>query len=81
MAVSLSLATLDGSLPLDYRLYLPKERTEDNVRCERAGVPEGIAFATKGEIAWAQIDEALAAGASRGTVLADAAYGDEAASR
>ena len=81
VAVSLSLATLDGSLPLDYRLYLPKEWIEDKVRCERAGVPEGIAFATKGEIAWAQIDEALAAGIPRATVLADAAYGDEAAFR
>ena len=81
VAVSLSLATAEGSLPLDYRLYLPREWAEDRPRCERAGVPEGIAFATKGEIAWAQIESALSAGIPRGTVLMDAGYGDEAAMR
>lgn len=81
VAVSLSLATADGSLPLDYRLYLPREWTEDQPRCKRAGVPEGMAFATRGEIAWAQIDAALSAGIPRGTVLTDAGYGDEAALR
>jgi len=81
VAVSLSLATVDGSVPLDYRLYLPEEWTEDKRRCKRAGVPKEIAFATKGEIAWAQIEAALAAGTPRGTVLMDAAYGDQAAMR
>ncbi len=81
VAVSLSLATTDGSVPLDYRLYLPREWAEDKRRCKRAGVPREIAFATKGEIAWAQIEAALAAGIPRGTVLIDAGYGDEAALR
>ncbi len=81
VAVSLSLATADGSVPLDYRLYLPKEWAEDKERCKRAGVPKEIAFATKGEIAWAQIEAALAAGIPRGPVLIDAGYGDEAALR
>jgi len=81
VAVSLSLATVEGSLPLDYRLYLPKEWTEDKGRCKRAGVPKQIAFATKGEIAWAQIEAALAARTPQGTVLMDAGYGDEAALR
>src|SRR5450759_2402030 len=61
VAVSLSLATVDGSVPLDYRLYLPQEWTEDKQRCKRAGVPKEIAFATKGEIAWRQIEAARAA--------------------
>ncbi len=81
VAVTLSLCTPEGSLPLDYRLYLPREWTEDNRRMERAGVPPEIGFATKGELAWAQIEAALAAGIPRGTVLMDAAYGDEAAMR
>lgn len=81
VAVSLSLATADGSVPLDYRLYLPKEWAQDKERCEHAGVPKTIAFATKGEIAWAQIEAALAAGIPRGPVLIDAGYGDEAALR
>ncbi|MEK9134161.1 MAG: IS701 family transposase, partial [Pseudomonadota bacterium] len=80
-AVSLSLATALGSVPLDYRLYLPKEWADDKRRCKRAGVPKEIAFATKGELAWGQIEAALAAGMPRGPVLMDAGYGDEAALR
>src|SRR3990172_5385694 len=81
VAVSLSVANTAGSLPLDYRLYLPKEWTGDRKRCARAGVPEEIVFRTKGEIARAQIEAALQQGIPRGVVLADAAYGDEAAFR
>ena len=81
VAVSLSLATAEGSLPLDYRLYLPREWADDKKRCKLAGVPQEITFATKGEIAWAQIQSALAAGIPRGPVLTDAGYGDEAALR
>lgn len=81
VAVSLSLATAEGSLPLAYQLYLPREWADDKKRRELAGVPKQVAFATKGEIAWAQIQSALAAGIPRGPLLADAGYGDEAAFR
>jgi SRSO17 transposase len=81
VAVSLSLATREGSLPLAYRLYLPREWAQDPGRCQAVGVPQELGFATKGEIAWAQIEAALAAGIPRGPVLMDAAYGDEAALR
>jgi SRSO17 transposase len=81
VAVSLSFATAAGSLPLAYRLYLPREWTAERARCERAGVPDAVGFATKGELAWAQIEAALAAGIPRGLVLMDAAYGQEAALR
>jgi len=81
VAVSLSLATLDGSVPLAYRLYLPQEWTKDKGRCKGVGVPKEIAFATKGELAWRQIAAQLSAGIPRGTVLMDAGYGDEAALR
>lgn len=81
VTVSLSLATVEGSVPLHYRLYLPREWAKDKQRCKLAGVPKEIAFATKGELAWGQIEAALAAGIPRGTVLMDAAYGDEAALR
>ena len=39
IAVSLSLATTRGSVPLDYRLYLPQEWTDEPARCRKAGVP------------------------------------------
>jgi len=81
VAVSLSLATQEGSLPLAWRLYLPREWTDEPKRCKAAGVPKAVAFATKGVLAWAQIEAALAAEVPRGVVLADAGYGDEAAFR
>jgi pimeloyl-ACP methyl ester carboxylesterase len=51
IAVSLSLASARGSVPLAYRLYLPQEWTEDRQRCRAAGVPESVQFQTKGQIA------------------------------
>ena len=78
VAVSLSLATVRGSLPLDYQLYLPHEWTDDRVRCDKAGVPEEIEFCSKGSLAREQIERALAAGIARGIVLGDAWYGTEA---
>lgn len=81
VAVSLSLGTAAGSLPLSYRLYLPREWTDDAGRCRAAGVPEATAFATRNEIARAQIEAAPQAGIPRGTVLGDAAYGDDTALR
>lgn len=78
VAVSLSLATAAGSVPLAYRLYVPPPWAEDRKRRAAAGVPKAIAFRTKGALAREQIDAALAAAVPRGVVLADAAYGDEA---
>jgi SRSO17 transposase len=75
VAVSLSVAHEQASLPIAYRLYLPKAWAEDPARRTRAGVPEAIPFATKPMLALAQIEAALAADVPRGVVLADAGYG------
>jgi SRSO17 transposase len=75
VAVSLSVATWDSSLPIAYRLYLPKEWAEDVERRRKTEVPEEIVFQTKPEIALDQICAAAAAGVERGVVLVDAAYG------
>jgi SRSO17 transposase len=77
VAVSLSLA----SVPVGYQLYLPKDWAADPVRRKKAGVPDEVSFATKPEIALAQMHEALASGVPMGVVLADAGYGDETAFR
>jgi SRSO17 transposase len=81
VAVSLSLASARGSVPIDYRLYLPREWAEDGVRRRICAVPEEIEFATKPQIALEQIRSACEAGVRPGVVLADAAYGDETAFR
>ena len=44
VAVSLSLANADGSLPVAYRLYLPQDWAADAARRKKAGVPEEIGF-------------------------------------
>ena len=75
VAVSLSVATWSSSLPIAYRLYLPKEWAEDAERRERAEVPEEVEFQTKLDIALEQIRSAVAADLDHGVVLADAAYG------
>jgi SRSO17 transposase len=75
IAVSLSLTTWDSSLPIAYRLYLPKDWAEDTERRKKAEVPAEIEFQTKPEIALDQIRAAMAANVNRGIVLADAAYG------
>ena len=75
IAVSLSVATWDASLPIAYRLYLPQDWAEDAERREKAEVPEEVEFQTKPEIALDQIRAAAAAQVARGVVLADGAYG------
>jgi SRSO17 transposase len=81
VAVSLSIGTARGSLPVSYRLYLPREWSDDAERRGKAGVPQEIDFATKPALAMRQIEAAVAAGYPPGVVLADAAYGDETAWR
>src|SRR5256714_10368651 len=75
VAVSLSVATWSSSLPVEYRLYLPKEWAEDAERREKTEGPEEVEFQTKPEIAMDQIRAAITANLDRGVVLADAAYG------
>ena len=75
VAVSLSVATWSSSLPIGYRLYLPKEWAEDSERRKNTEVPEDLEFHTKPEIAMDQIRAAVAAKVAHGIVLADAAYG------
>jgi SRSO17 transposase len=75
VAVSLSVATWSSSLPIAYRLYLPKEWAEDAERRGKTEVPVEVGFQTKPEIALYQIRAAVAAQVNRGIVLADAAYG------
>ncbi len=81
VAVSVSLATERGSVPIDWRLYLPEKWAKDRRRREKAGVPKAVKFLTKPDIALEQLRAAKAAGVPVGVVLADAGYGNETAWR
>jgi SRSO17 transposase len=77
VAVSLSIANHSASLPVAYRLYLPKEWADDAARRKKASVPRDLSFKTKPEIALDQIRWACEAGLPRGVALMDAAYGTD----
>lgn len=81
VAVSLSVANHAASLPVAWRLYLPREWASDAVRRKKAKVPEEVSFKSKPEIALEQIRAACQAGLPRGVVLMDAGYGANTALR
>ena len=62
--------------PVATRLYLPGEWAEDEVRRQKAHIPEEIKFETKAEIALALLDEANLCGVAHACVVTDADYGD-----
>lgn len=75
VAVSVSLATGYGSLPVAYRLYLPEAWALDPARCKAAGVPKDVVFQKKWEIALALADQLLREGVPKAPFLWDAGYG------
>jgi SRSO17 transposase len=77
VAVSLSIANHSASLPVAYRLYLPKDWIMDRARRNKTGVPRDISFKTKPEIALDQIRWGCEAGLPRGVALMDGAYGTD----
>jgi SRSO17 transposase len=81
VAVTVSLANSTMSVPCAYRLYLPDVWARDGGRRTLAGVPREVTFATKWEIALAEIDRLLADDLPRAPVVADAGYGDVTAFR
>jgi SRSO17 transposase len=77
VAVSLSLATAQASLPVAYQLYLPEIWAQDPARRNHAGVPQEVHFQTKPEMALEQVRWLVEEGVPHAPVLADAAYGND----
>jgi SRSO17 transposase len=75
VAVVVSLANTETSVPCAYQLYLPQEWADDPVRRRKAGVPTAIEFQKKWQIALDQIDQLAAEGLPLAPVVADAGYG------
>ena len=76
VAVFGALANGQYAAPVDVRLYLPREWTNDPERCKRAGIPEDERrFRTKIELALELVQHARKNGLNFGWVGADAGYG------
>ena len=75
VGVSLSVATRDEHLPIDFELYLPESWMEDPVRRQEARIPVLAVFQTKIELAIGMIERAKLNGIPGDIVLADSAYG------
>jgi SRSO17 transposase len=76
VAVTLDLGTEESSTPLDWALYLPEQWIEDLERKRKAGIPEGVTFKSKPQLALDLIDEVRGWGLGDRLILADSAYGD-----
>jgi SRSO17 transposase len=75
VGVFLSYASSKGAAFIDRALYLPEEWTQDRVRCREAGIPDEVAFATKGELAKRMLARAFAAEVPAEWVVGDTVYG------
>ena len=77
IGVSLVVATAHDHAPIDFELYLPKSWANDPARRLEARIPEDVVFRTKIELAVSMLRRAAHDNVPRGTLLADAWYGDE----
>jgi SRSO17 transposase len=76
VGVFLNYVSKAGHTLLDRRLFLPEEWARDRRRRKEAGVPEGVIFRTKPELALEMVAEAAAAGMPFRWVAGDSVYGD-----
>jgi SRSO17 transposase len=77
VAVYLAYASPRGRTLTDRRLYVPRSWTDDSDRCAAAGIPAGVEFATKPQLALDMVGDALDAGVPAGWVAADEVYGND----
>jgi len=75
VGVFLAYASKKGAALVDRALYLPKAWTDDSERRAEAGVPEGIVFRNKIELAERMLERAFEAGVPAKWVVADSFYG------
>jgi SRSO17 transposase len=75
VGVFLAYFSEKGAAFLDRALYLPRAWTGDPVRCAEAGVPTGLIFRNKIELAEEMLERAFEADVPARWVLADSFYG------
>lgn len=77
MGVFLALAGSRGRALVDRELYVPQSWCDDRARCDEAGVPADVTFATKPQLAMKMLRRAFDAGVGPEYVLADEVYGSD----
>ncbi|MFE2061971.1 IS701 family transposase [Streptomyces sp. NPDC059467] len=75
VAVYLAYSTPLGHAAIDRELYVPRSWTDDTARCQAAGIPDNVAFATKPALAVRMITRALDVGVPASWVADDEVYG------
>jgi SRSO17 transposase len=76
VAVYLGYAAPGGHALIDRELYLPRSWVDDPDRCRAAGIPAGLEFATKPQLAQRMIERTVKARVPFGWVSGDEVYGD-----
>jgi SRSO17 transposase len=76
--VCASYAAAAGHAVISARLYVPKDWADDRERCRGAGIPEGLTFKTKPQIAAEMIQEVSIEGCCPPWVTGDEVYGRDA---
>jgi SRSO17 transposase len=77
IGVFMALVGSGGRALVDRELYLPESWCCERARCDEAGVPEDVPFATKPQLARKMLQRAFAAGCRPSFVLADEVYGND----
>jgi SRSO17 transposase len=77
LGVFLAYASPKGRTFIDRELYLPREWTEDQPRCEEAGVPKGTTFETKPQLALRMLKRTRTVGVITPWVTGDEVYGSD----
>ncbi|MDQ1013327.1 SRSO17 transposase [Streptomyces sp. V4I23] len=75
VAVYLAYSTPLGHAAIDRELYVPRSWIQDLARCQAAGIPDTVGFATKPQLAARMIGRALDAGVTVSWVAGDEVYG------
>jgi len=76
IGVCVNYCSAAGHTLMDRRLFLPEEWATDSPRRQKAGVPEGVVFRTKPELALEMVQQAVDRGLPFRWVTADSVYGD-----
>jgi len=75
IGVSLTIATPQDHVAVDFELYLPECWANDPERRVEGRIPDDVRFKTKPQLALDMLRRAVRANLPRGTVLADEGYG------